>query len=58
MSEVRGYKVSNPDWTCRGFQYEVGKYLKKVLNQFVVIEDFIFVRKHPTVPAIIHSIQK
>ena len=22
---VRGYKVFNHDWTCRGFQYEVGK---------------------------------
>ena len=22
---VRGYKVFNPDWTCGGFQYEVGK---------------------------------
>lgn len=22
---VKGYKVFNPDWTCRGFQYEVGK---------------------------------
>ena len=22
---VRGFKVFNPDWTCRGFQYEVGK---------------------------------
>ena len=21
---VKGYKVFNPDWTCRGFQYEVG----------------------------------
>jgi hypothetical protein len=20
-----GYKVFNPDWTCRGFQYELGK---------------------------------
>ena len=20
-----GYKVFNPDWTCRGFQYSVGK---------------------------------
>ena len=24
-SMVRGFKVFNPDWTCRGFQYEVGK---------------------------------
>lgn len=22
---VRGYKVFCHDWTCRGFQYEVGK---------------------------------
>ena len=22
---VKGYKVFNPDWNCRGFQYEVGK---------------------------------
>ena len=22
---VKGYKVFNPDWTCRGFQFEVGK---------------------------------
>ena len=22
---VKGYKVFNPDWTCRSFQYEVGK---------------------------------
>ena len=26
MSEaIKGYKVFKPDWTCRGFQYEVGK---------------------------------
>ena len=25
QKEVRGYKVFNPDWTCRGFQYEVEK---------------------------------
>ena len=24
-NEVKGYKVFNPNWTCRGFQYEVGK---------------------------------
>ena len=22
---IKGYKVFNPDWTCKGFQYEVGK---------------------------------
>jgi hypothetical protein len=26
---VKGYKVFNPDWTCRGFQYEVGKTYKE-----------------------------
>ena len=25
METIKGYKVFNPDWTCRGFQYEVGK---------------------------------
>lgn len=25
---VKGYKVFDPDWTCRGFQYEVGKTFK------------------------------
>lgn len=29
MSEpIKGYKVFNPDWTCRDFQYEVGKHLR------------------------------
>ena len=25
---MKGYKVFNSDWTCRGFQYEVGKAYK------------------------------
>ena len=25
MSKVKGYKVFNADWTCRGFQYAVGE---------------------------------
>ena len=28
MSRIKGYKVFNPDWTCKGFQYEVGKTFK------------------------------
>ena len=27
--EIRGYKVFNSDWTCRGFQYEVGKIFEE-----------------------------
>ena len=22
---MKGYKVFNPDWTCRGYQFKVGK---------------------------------
>lgn len=29
MNEVYGYKVFNSEWTCRGFQYEVGKTYKQ-----------------------------
>ena len=29
MNEVRGFKVFNSDWTCRGFQYEVGKIFEE-----------------------------
>lgn len=25
MAAIKGYKVFNPDWTCRGFQYKVGE---------------------------------
>ena len=25
---MKGYKVFNPEWKCRGFQYEVGKTYK------------------------------
>ena len=25
MSNIKGYKVFNSDWTCRGFQYKVGE---------------------------------
>ena len=25
MATIKGFKVFNPDWTCRGFQYKVGE---------------------------------
>ena len=25
MEAIKGFKVFNPDWTCKGFQYEVGQ---------------------------------
>lgn len=28
-SSMRGYKIFNPGWTCRGFQYKVGKTYKE-----------------------------
>lgn len=27
--KIKGYKVFNSDWTCRGFQYEVGKLFEE-----------------------------
>lgn len=34
MSEpIKGYKVFNPDWTCRNFQYEVGKTFEDDVTQ-------------------------
>ncbi len=29
MQGIKGYKVFNHDWTCRGYQYEVGKIFKE-----------------------------
>ena len=32
MEVIKGFKVFNPDWTCRGFKYEVGQtYEEKVV---------------------------
>ena len=42
---VRGYKVFNPDWTCRGFQYEVGKTYKHDGNIEICETGFHFCRK-------------
>ena len=46
MSEtIKGYKVFNPDWTCRGFQYKVGKTFVHNGNIEMCGKGFHFCRK-------------
>ena len=45
MSNVKGYKVFNPDWTCRGFQYEVGKTFEHYGNIELCGSGFHFCQK-------------
>ena len=42
MSEVKGYKVFNPDWTCRGFQYKVGETFEEVVDPVCCERGFHF----------------
>ena len=32
MQGIRGFKVFDPDWSCRGYQYEVGKIFKQSIT--------------------------
>ena len=45
MSEVKGYKVFNPGWTCRGFQYEVGKIFEEDVKPRCCDRGFHFCEK-------------
>lgn len=45
MSEVKGYKVFNPDWTCSGFQYEVGKIFEEDVKPRCCDRGFHFCEK-------------
>ena len=46
MSEpIKGYKVFNPDWTCRNFQYEVGKTFEEDVTPKCCSRGFHFCTK-------------
>ena len=45
MSIVKGYKVFNPDWTCRGFKFEVGKVFEEDVMPECCKRGFHFCRK-------------
>ena len=42
---VKGYKVFNPDWTCRGFKYAVGETFKEEVELSVCNRGFHFCEK-------------
>lgn len=42
---MKGYKVFNPDWTCRGFRYEIGKTYKHEGEIEICKEGFHFCEK-------------
>ena len=42
---MKGYKVFNSDWTCRGFQYEVGKTYKTDSRPILCCNGFHFCEK-------------
>ena len=42
---VKGYKVFNPDWTCKGFQYEVGKIFEEDVKPDCCNKGFHFCTK-------------
>ena len=42
---VKGFKVFNPDWSCRGFKYEVGKVFEEDVNPKVCEKGFHFCKQ-------------
>jgi len=42
---VRGFKVFNPDWTCRGFQYEIGQTYEENVKPSVCYRGFHFCKQ-------------
>lgn len=39
---MKGYKVFKPDWTCRGFQYSVGKVFEEAITPICCKKGFHF----------------
>ena len=45
MEAIKGFKVFNPDWTCRGFQYEVGQTYEENVTPSVCDRGFHFCKQ-------------
>ncbi len=45
MDSIRGFKVFDPDWTCRGFQYEIGKTYEEDVIPSVCNKGFHFCKQ-------------
>ena len=45
MEGTKGFKVFNPDWTCRGFQYEVGKTYEENVKPSICGRGFHFCKQ-------------
>ena len=46
---VKGYKVFDSDWTCRGFQFEVGKTFEEDVIPICCNRGFHFCTKYQIV---------
>lgn len=55
---MKGYKVFNPDWSCREMQYKVGASYEMDDKPVVCNRAFISASKHPTVSNSMTSIRK
>jgi hypothetical protein len=45
MEGIKGFKVFNPDWTCRDFQYEVGKTYEENVKPSICGRGFHFCKQ-------------
>ena len=45
MKEIKGFKVFNPDWTCRNFKYEVGKTFEENITPSTCDRGFHFCKE-------------